>query len=988
MGYGYIIDDGPDKCFNGPKTHQLGWFADNNHEDLTSSDFSFSGNLYGLVNADTLKNDPLKKMIIKLDGSTGPMGSNEDHVHYFVSFNRAIGINSGTGQSKNKVVIHTSTYVFYNRKSLRLAELGAGEKVVLAIKGLEVNIEVTSIDLTSDPAFAVVNIYTGPSEAPSLSLSPSRSKSPSSTPSLSIQPSATSMPSLSSMSLMTTMFFGDYYTGSKGGCMFDITVTEEITLSRLDISLFWLPGAGVVGIDTAVEVYAKSGSYATGTFSDWTLHMSATISPTGVLTTLDENTGLVPIGMSVGTTAIYITNRDANNYITFAWLNTANDHSSADDTVTIKTGKFKKFDKFASGVNDFLFLDFYDFAFAGVIYYSKTGNFPSSEPSVTASDSPSLSQVPSLSLVPSSSPSVSMAPSDEPSLAPSSVPSVSVKPTTFPSDSPSAIPSVSMKPSSKPSKAPTETPTAYPTTKAPTKNPTRRPTKVPTKMPSARPSLTQDPSGISPSGIPTLSLQPTVSSKPSVSPGSSNTPSEIVTLSPAPSIRRFQVVTTKCYLKYPFRGISQSQLDLRFAAMIDLWTQAFKDMLPNKADWGVRIVSVGNRDVRRLLSTSRYLQDDGPIEVNVELINIKICEGDDGCSDSDVSESNDSGKDVLSGLVETAKSGVLIAAIFEGAKAAGLDDVVSGLTVDEVETQDPETEVADSDSTSSPTAAAVTLSPTPPSPTPTCRDSSLTFRVMYNGKLRSKSCEWVARRSNLRCVLEGVSGHCPNTCGSCDTCSDSTMVFNREEVLDQEKKNRCTWVARKDTDTRCAIPGVADTCRSTCNNCGCSDIDGKFEFTFGGATIRKSCAWAGRTNTESRCAIATVASNCPDTCGNCGSCADSTTEEFPLENVAGESQNCSWLLGPANPSDRQAKYCKYGDVKYKCASTCGFCGVDCPADDSSFTFTVVASSVNVGCEWLGKNNRETRRAAYCSPEGAYYDPAIRNTCAQGCGFCL
>ena len=427
--------------------------------------------------------------------------------------------------------------------------------------------------------------------------------------------------------------------------------------------------------------------------------------------------------------------------------------------------------------------------------------------------------------------------------------------------------------------------------------------------------------------------------------------------------------------------------------MVALITKAIQDSIPNKAVWGVRIVSVGNRDARRLLSTSRALQGDGPIDVQVELTNTNICEGDDGCGDSDQSESYQAGLDVLSDLVETAKSGALMSAILEGAKAAGLDDLVSGLTVDEVETQDPQTEVVDS--TSSPTAASVTLSPSPPPATPTCRDSSLGFRVMYNDKLRSKSCEWVARHPTWKCELEGVSEHCPNTCGSCDTCSDSTLVFYHEGIYHEdinheeiEKSGKCAWVARKDTDTRCAIPGIADTCRSTCNTCGCSDVDGKFDFTFGGATISKSCAWAGRKNTETRCAVATVASNCPDTCGNCASCADSTTEEFPLENVAGKRQKCSWLLGPANPSDRQSQYCKYGDVRYMCASTCGFCSVDCPADDSSFTFTVVATSINVGCEWLGKKNRETRRAAYCSPEGDLYDPAIRSTCAQGCGFCL
>ena len=158
------------------------------------------------------------------------------------------------------------------------------------------------------------------------------------------------------------------------------------------------------------------------------------------------------------------------------------------------------------------------------------------------------------------------------------------------------------------------------------------------------------------------------------------------------------MVTTKCYLIYQFQGISQEQLDLRFAEMVALLTKTIQDLIPNEADWGVRIVSVGNRDVRRLLSTSRALQGDGLIDVQVELTNSNICESDDGCGNSDQSESYQAGLVLLSGLVETAKSGALISAILEEAKAAGLDHLVSNLTVHEVEIQDPQTEVVDSTS--------------------------------------------------------------------------------------------------------------------------------------------------------------------------------------------------------------------------------------------------------------------------------------------------
>ena len=49
-----------------------------------------------------------------------------------------------------------------------------------------------------------------------------------------------------------------------------------------------------------------------------------------------------------------------------------------------------------------------------------------------------------------------------------------------------------------------------------------------------------------------------------------------------------------------------------------------------------------------------------------------------------------------------------------------------------------------------------------------CEDSYFRFRVLYNGRRISRSCEWVAAKStNLRCAAEGVPESCRYTCGEC-----------------------------------------------------------------------------------------------------------------------------------------------------------------------------------------------------------------------------
>lgn len=96
-----------------------------------------------------------------------------------------------------------------------------------------------------------------------------------------------------------------------------------------------------------------------------------------------------------------------------------------------------------------------------------------------------------------------------------------------------------------------------------------------------------------------------------------------------------------------------------------------------------------------------------------------------------------------------------------------------------------------------------------------CVDSTL---MMFMG-LRMRSCQWVAMNAQNRCLKLKVDSHCPVTCGACpnNQCTDSQKPFQLED--DSGKKSSCKWVKRKDTLARCHLPGVATTCRQTCNEC-------------------------------------------------------------------------------------------------------------------------------------------------------------------------
>ena len=113
--------------------------------------------------------------------------------------------------------------------------------------------------------------------------------------------------------------------------------------------------------------------------------------------------------------------------------------------------------------------------------------------------------------------------------------------------------------------------------------------------------------------------------------------------------------------------------------------------------------------------------------------------------------------------------------------------------------------------------------PTPSTLIPTgersCEDSPFRFKVVKNGNRFTRDCIWVSKRATKsRCRLGGVKGQCPSTCGTCSNCVDSNsriqFKYNNKKIT-----RDCIWVANKNTQGRCKIPGMEYTCRVTCSTC-------------------------------------------------------------------------------------------------------------------------------------------------------------------------
>ena len=150
MGYSYSRDDTPLMCFNAAKSWQLGWYAD---KAVTVTPFAsgFSGRLMGIAD---YQHPAGYNVLVKIE-----TGQDTD---YYLNFNRKKGINSGTLEGGDKVMItrQGENGTGYSPSKL-MAAISSGQYYTIndfAGSGDSVRVSGQEINLSSSPGYADVTI--------------------------------------------------------------------------------------------------------------------------------------------------------------------------------------------------------------------------------------------------------------------------------------------------------------------------------------------------------------------------------------------------------------------------------------------------------------------------------------------------------------------------------------------------------------------------------------------------------------------------------------------------------------------------------------------------------------------------------------------------------------------------------------------------------------------------------------------------------------
>ena len=162
MGYSYSQDEGPVMCFNTAKNWQLGWYPNARQSIKPLDNESFSGHLIGISDYGATTDN----VMIQITGYAS--------LDYYVAFNQKSGINSGTVEGGNQVLVHSRIPGIDYKVSILEAKLSSGG--IYTITGAEgtTTITINSIDLIASPPFADITI-TPPAITVSPTFAPSTS---------------------------------------------------------------------------------------------------------------------------------------------------------------------------------------------------------------------------------------------------------------------------------------------------------------------------------------------------------------------------------------------------------------------------------------------------------------------------------------------------------------------------------------------------------------------------------------------------------------------------------------------------------------------------------------------------------------------------------------------------------------------------------------------------------------------------------------------
>ena len=148
MGYSYGIDDGPVMCFNAAKSWQSKWYTSKSIVIDPSAGNCYTGNLYGIAD---YGNSASSVVLLKIDDASD--------TDFYVTFNRQIGINSGTQEAGNLVtVVRAGGEGNSYAESELLGKLGADGAWSGVIDGKTMYVKVLSINTAANPAYAQVLI--------------------------------------------------------------------------------------------------------------------------------------------------------------------------------------------------------------------------------------------------------------------------------------------------------------------------------------------------------------------------------------------------------------------------------------------------------------------------------------------------------------------------------------------------------------------------------------------------------------------------------------------------------------------------------------------------------------------------------------------------------------------------------------------------------------------------------------------------------------
>merc|ERR1712194_494926 len=195
MGYSYNQDDGPKMCFNAPKNFQTGWYtnAQESFYPLENKNSMVERTLIGITDYQVSGNNNGNLVTLRL-GDDENDASNSNGDDYYVGFNLKDGINEGTLEGADQVLVFRKQAGGPTQygESDRIAELTAGGSYTIqGFKGTSFDVTIRVKPFGNNDRTAPIEITTGvvgpqtPAPVPSPTNTPTKSpptKSPTKTP--------------------------------------------------------------------------------------------------------------------------------------------------------------------------------------------------------------------------------------------------------------------------------------------------------------------------------------------------------------------------------------------------------------------------------------------------------------------------------------------------------------------------------------------------------------------------------------------------------------------------------------------------------------------------------------------------------------------------------------------------------------------------------------------------------------------------------------